>query len=179
MLRRLSRPIAIPVPAETLVKMYNDGQSHSQIATAIGVSVSTVRRVLQREKVKPRLGAYRKDKVGYIASHNRVKRLFGRATCCTECGSADESKKYDWANLTGNYEDPSDYRQMCKSCHRRYDFLRRREIGRRTSPRQYPGSAGIAIGDGDYTPIPRPKVFTGIRAWEKKRLQEANLWSEN
>ena len=39
----------------------------------------------------------------------------------------DESKKYDWANLTGNYNDPKDYKRMCKSCHLRYDWPKRRK----------------------------------------------------
>lgn len=180
MLRRLSRPIALPIPVETLISMYESGLSQRTIADQIGVSQSTVRRSLQKAQVKPKLGAYRKGHVGYGASHNRVKRAFGPAAHCTECGTDDPAKKYDWANLTGNYNDPTDYRSMCKSCHRRYDHLRRKEIGMRTSPRMAPGkSTDLSIADRDYTPIPRPKIFTGIRAWEKKRLQEANLWPAN
>ena len=30
-------------------------------------------------------------------------------------------KNYDWANLTGHYDDPNDYKRMCRSCHWKYD----------------------------------------------------------
>ena len=32
-----------------------------------------------------------------------------------------EAKHYDYANLTGHYEDIDDYKPMCRSCHWRYD----------------------------------------------------------
>ena len=36
----------------------------------------------------------------------------------------DPSCTYDWANLTGDYADVSDFARMCRSCHRRYDNAR-------------------------------------------------------
>jgi hypothetical protein len=32
-----------------------------------------------------------------------------------------EHTRYEWANLTGNHDDPDDYAQMCSECHARYD----------------------------------------------------------
>jgi hypothetical protein len=36
-----------------------------------------------------------------------------------------EKKRYEWANLTGRYDDVKDYARMCISCHRKYDKKRR------------------------------------------------------
>ena len=43
---------------------------------------------------------------------------------CERCGTTDPTKRYEWANLTGHYEDVADYERMCKSCHERYDRAR-------------------------------------------------------
>jgi len=40
---------------------------------------------------------------------------------CEVCGAKDQNRSYDWANLTGKYDDPSDYKRMCRSCHWKYD----------------------------------------------------------
>lgn len=40
---------------------------------------------------------------------------------CEICGTTDADKSYDWANLTGKYDDPSDYKRMCRSCHAKQD----------------------------------------------------------
>jgi hypothetical protein len=32
--------------------------------------------------------------------------------------------RYEWANLTGDYEDVRDFASMCVRCHRRYDAAR-------------------------------------------------------
>jgi hypothetical protein len=61
----------------------------------------------------------------YNTGHVRVTRLRGRPSRCEHCGTTDPSKRYEWANLTGNYADPRDYRRLCVPCHRRYDNARR------------------------------------------------------
>lgn len=65
------------------------------------------------------------DQAGYAALHTRVHRRRGMPKRCERCGTQDPSKTYEWANLTGNYQDPDDYERMCKSCHNRYDASRR------------------------------------------------------
>ncbi len=56
--------------------------------------------------------------VGYMAAHGRVYRKLGKAdSCAWGC----EAELYDWANLTGRYEDPDDYAQMCRPCHAMFD----------------------------------------------------------
>lgn len=67
---------------------------------------------------------WRGDKAKYNALHRRVEAVRGRPKRCNRCGSADEALRYDWANLTGRYEDVDDYERMCRVCHRRNDFVK-------------------------------------------------------
>lgn len=66
---------------------------------------------------------WRGDSVTYKQMHKRVEQAFGKPMKCAVCGTT-EAKRYDWANLTGRYIDITDYKRMCRSCHRRYDFKR-------------------------------------------------------
>jgi hypothetical protein len=62
--------------------------------------------------------AWKGDDVQYVAFHERVRRRRGDAY---ECVWGCMAKKYEWANLTGDYANPGDYAMMCTSCHTRYD----------------------------------------------------------
>jgi excisionase family DNA binding protein len=73
------------------------------------------------------------DKLTYGRLHQAVYKLRGKPQRCERCGTTDPAKHYDWANLTGRYEDPADYQRMCKSCHRRYDLARHCEGGLSTA----------------------------------------------
>ena len=57
----------------------------------------------------------------YSKFHARVRTLRGSPHKCEVCGEDSLKKWYDWANLTGQYEDPDDYKRMCRRCHRSYD----------------------------------------------------------
>src|ERR1700735_2190867 len=67
--------------------------------------------------------AWKGEGAGYKAKHYRVSHVRGRASSCV--WGCTETKRFEWANLTGDYEDPDDYAAMCISCHRRYDDARR------------------------------------------------------
>lgn len=57
------------------------------------------------------------------AKHFRIITVRGKpASCVWGCISPT---RYEWANLTGDYDDMWDYAAMCVSCHRRYDNARR------------------------------------------------------
>ncbi len=56
----------------------------------------------------------------YMPQHTRVYRERGKASVCIF--GCQGRKRYEWANLTGNYADTADYAQMCTSCHRRFDY---------------------------------------------------------
>lgn len=57
----------------------------------------------------------------YWRHHDRVRSLKGSPHQCEVCGENSRSKTYDWANLTGEYESPDDYKRMCRICHRKHD----------------------------------------------------------
>lgn len=57
----------------------------------------------------------------YGAIHAYVRRTFGTPSECEHCGR-NNSKKFEWANISGEYTlDRSDWARLCCQCHRRYD----------------------------------------------------------
>jgi hypothetical protein len=92
------------------------------------------------------------DSATYGAFHKRVKAARGAPSACEQCGTSDPSKTYDWANLTGNYQDVNDYARMCRSCHRGYDIGRGGTLGpngRKTAcPRGHPYDVSIVCPNG-------------------------------
>lgn len=65
--------------------------------------------------------AERENSNPYNKYHARVRSLRGAPHKCEICGEDNPRKQYDWANMTGEYENPDDYKRMCKLCHRKYD----------------------------------------------------------
>lgn len=66
-------------------------------------------------------GMWKGDEASYSAFHYRVESVRGKPKKCEVCGQDNPNKKYEWANLTGNYKDVDDYKRMCTSCHRCFD----------------------------------------------------------
>ena len=75
---------------------------------------------------KARIKLFKGDKAGYHAFHKRVYAQRGKADICNVCNMNDPNRRYEWANLTGEYSNVMDYEKMCKSCHMLYDFQRKR-----------------------------------------------------
>ena len=63
------------------------------------------------------------DKAGYSALHYRVCKARGKPKKCEVCKTTKKNKRYQWANLTGNYSDVNDYKRMCQSCHGKHDKI--------------------------------------------------------
>src|SRR3990167_2377986 len=62
--------------------------------------------------------------VGYTGMHMRIKSKYGIPNKCENpvCQFPDE-KKFEWANLSGEYKyDRKDWMMLCIQCHRRRDF---------------------------------------------------------
>jgi hypothetical protein len=74
----------------------------------------------KRDQRGDKNSSWKGDIASYEAFHKRVYSLRGSPSVCEECGTT-ESKNYDWANITGKYEDVNDYKRMCRSCHAKYD----------------------------------------------------------
>jgi len=110
-------------------KLYEDGASQSEVAKILNTTQKVIFRVFKENNYKCRIAKKRNqtkenndywkgNSAGYSAFHRRIEAMKGKPKKCEVCGTDDESKTYDWANLTGEYNDPSDYKRMC---HSKYD----------------------------------------------------------
>ena len=126
------------VDHEAIARLYRNGLSQSEVAVEIGCSQKVVFKSLKRQGVKARPAvkrdqrgarndSWKGDDAGYQAFHRRIDALRGKPMNCEECGTSSPARIYDWANLTGRYNDPSDFKRMCRTCHRKYDNKRHRE----------------------------------------------------
>lgn len=53
----------------------------------------------------------------YRKLHYWVERQLGKPRICEICGSTNK-KRYDWANVSGNYfKDIKDWQRLCRNCH--------------------------------------------------------------
>lgn len=65
--------------------------------------------------------AWAGDNVGYVGVHLWLRKTYGRASKCEHC--AVLGKKYQWANISGNYlRSRDDFLELCVSCHKNYDM---------------------------------------------------------
>lgn len=61
------------------------------------------------------------DDAGYGSKHDWIKKWYGEAIKCEDCGTTT-AKKYDWANISGKYlRDRSDWKRLCRKCHHKMD----------------------------------------------------------
>jgi hypothetical protein len=120
---------------ERVRRLYDDGLTQAEVAREVGLSQKVVWNLMRRHGIRSRAQAKRDqcgpananwkgDGAAYSTFHRRVEDARGRPQACDQCGTT-EATVYEWANLTGRYDDPSDYRRMCRSCHRKYDNARR------------------------------------------------------
>lgn len=121
-----------PFTKEELEQDYAAGLTQHEIADRYHTSQKVVWRAMHRWGIKARPAIKRNqygennsywkgDDVSYAAFHKRIEALNGKPQKCEVCGTTDTNKSYDWANLTGHYEDPKDYKRMCRSCHWKHD----------------------------------------------------------
>jgi hypothetical protein len=63
-------------------------------------------------------GAYSNN---YYSIHSWIRSHFGVAVKCEKCGL--DRKNFEWSNKNHKYKrDRSDWQQLCKSCHKKYDI---------------------------------------------------------
>lgn len=67
---------------------------------------------------------YKKNRKEISSLHSKLRNKHGSATKCSNKECSKKSFIYEWALITGReYTDnPDDYIQLCRSCHRRYDL---------------------------------------------------------
>jgi len=135
-------------PAEmvaTVKEHYEAGMTQDEIAEMLGVTQRVIWRLMLNHSIpkRPRIkrdqkgknnDSWKGDDATYAAQHYRVYSLMGLPKFCELCSTDDEKIRYEWANMTGDYNDPDDYKRLCVTCHRRMDKKRRDETGVRTSP---------------------------------------------
>ena len=64
------------------------------------------------------------DKVGYFGLHDWVYKNLGQPSKCSDCGTTDLNKRFEWANISGKYKRVlSDWKRLCCSCHKKFDGL--------------------------------------------------------
>lgn len=118
---------------QKIVEMYERGMTQTEIANELGTTQKVIYNSFRRNGYKCRKAAKRNqlgknnnswvgDNATYATFHKRVESLYGRPIHCEVCGTVDPSKRYEWANVTGDYADVEHgYRRMCCSCHRKFD----------------------------------------------------------
>lgn len=97
------------------------GHTYSEVATAAGITRQRVHQIV-RGQPSHTAGIPRSE---YTKLHYAVERERGKPNLCDKCGTT-EAKRYDWANLTGDYNNTADYKRLCRACHAAHDAARRR-----------------------------------------------------
>ena len=121
-----------PFNESVLRAEYDSGKTQKEIAKKYNTSQKVVWLAMKRYGIAARAAAKRDQRgsknsswkgaaASYQAMHVRMQSHFGRPQRCDECGTTDKRKSYDWANISGNYSDMSDYRRLCRSCHWKLD----------------------------------------------------------
>lgn len=125
--------------------LYASGMTQGEVAVATGVTQKVIWKLMLRHGIKARTAAKRDQRgsknhmwkggaAAYAALHYRIQSLRGRPKRCEVCGRSGEGT-YDWANLTGKYDDPGDYVRICRSCHHKHDG-KHRNLGRHAEKRR-------------------------------------------
>lgn len=118
-----------------IISLYESGMTKQEVADSLGITRKIVentfkrnglkfRRAIKRDQAGPKNHLWAGNNPSYGAAHKRLVRKFGNPKKCDFCGTTDESKKYDWANLTGDYSNINDFRRLCRSCHWKHDQTR-------------------------------------------------------
>lgn len=130
---RGSSPKVYPADMVARVRvLYADGSTQTEIADDLGVSQKVIWKLMKNHRIPARIAAKRDQRgeknsswkgelAGYHAFHRRLYAARGRPSNCEVCGTSDPERSYDYANLSGRYQDMADYKAMCRSCHWKYD----------------------------------------------------------
>jgi hypothetical protein len=149
------------LPMDEVRALYDSGLSLSAVGKRFSVSATAISKHMRLHGMPLRRpGAighrwgkdhpmWKGDNAHYTSLHERLTNRFGKPQKCEECGTTDPARTYEWANLTGNYRDMNDYKRMCRSCHKQFDWKRKvngdKLHGGATKPLPpYPANAGVS-----------------------------------
>ena len=109
---------------EEVKKLYEAGMSQQQLSEKYGLPSGNVSAFMKRHSIKVRPKEIRQlrgkqhplwtKNPTYAACHQRIQNLRGSPSKCETCGTSDSNKRY---------ADPTDYKRLCVSCHRKFDRL--------------------------------------------------------
>lgn len=127
-----SEKMRLPVDEKRIKELYESGMTKAEVASEMGIGRKLVSNTMIRCGIKARKAVKRNqwgdlnhmwkgDEASINKFHTRLYRRLGKPSKCDVCLTTDKNKSYDWANLTGNYSDISDFKRMCRSCHWKYD----------------------------------------------------------
>lgn len=133
----ISEKYSTKLDKKTVIDLYDSGLTQKEVAEQLNTTQKVICKFMKRNGIIARI-AKKRDQYGvrnslwkgdnatYKALHLRVSVHRGKAEDygCSVCGSKGDNKWYDWANLTGSYNDVCDYAPMCRKCHRGYDRSR-------------------------------------------------------
>jgi hypothetical protein len=139
------RAVYAPELVEAVRRLYLGGHTMAETAALAGTTVKVLQRLMprhgitrrpavKRDQAGPANSSWRGDQATYTALHLRVAEARGKPSACEQCGTSGPGQPYEWANLTGRYEDVNDYARMCAACHRAVDGARRAITGEPTTP---------------------------------------------
>lgn len=138
-----NRNQTMKVNIEKVRKLYLNNMTQTEIAKKLDVTQKVIFNVMKRNNIKTRKAAPRNQKgdknnnwkagyATYSALHIRVEIERGKPNKCEDCGTK-KSKKFEWANINGNYNDVQDYKRLCICCHKAFDNRRRKQLGFNTT----------------------------------------------
>lgn len=124
-----------PTLVDLVRRLYESGHTQDEIAKWTGQTQKVIWNLMRRHGIAARVAAKRDqrgernhawkgDDALYQAMHLRVESERGKPSECAACGTTI-AKRFEWANLTGHYDDTHDYVRLCVPCHRRFDRRRR------------------------------------------------------
>lgn len=135
---------------ERVKALYDSGATVAEVAESEGVDYGTVRTFLKRHDINmrptsgPESDMWIKE-ISYIGVHARVKRVRGRATTCTKCGTSEG--RIEWAQMSEDMTDLDGYDEMCVPCHRAHDAAKRRRAGHKRTHRRFDGPTYRTLHD--------------------------------
>lgn len=159
---------------KTLQEDYESGATIRELATKYGVSYRAVWQAMEKRGIERRSKAVRDqtgernpnwlgDKASYFGMHKRLRKIKGKPSHCENCGITDPHKKYQWANISGNFGDMDDYKRLCISCHAKFDntVSRLPKKPKATGPCKYcekPMRSSIGLCNGHYSKMRRGRL---------------------
>lgn len=122
------------------ISLYEKGHTQSEVAHILGTTQKVIyarfkkigyvsRKAIKRNQTRENNDSWKGSSAGYAALHYRVQKLRGLPNYCSMC-ETKTAKRFEWANMTGEYTNVFDYVRLCKSCHSKFDKVISNIIGK-------------------------------------------------